>query len=184
MGTVVYLLVGQRGSGKSYYAKRTMENQSGLTIVSRDEILVRLFGSANLGAYGGEHFFAGKVMHRLLRRKLSSQTDVRLILDTWTGDSIERERLVAKLRQYGANRVVALYFTTPLDTVNAWFWKKPGIARISEMNEKRGQGLVFFSEDAPAHDHKVFHILASDINSNGFDQVVRVDPRGELITLV
>jgi len=180
---IVYLLVGQRGSGKSYYAKRIAENQSGLSVISRDEILVRLFGSADLGAYGGEHFFASEVMRRLLRRKLSTQAGLRLMLDVWTGDGIERERLIAKLRQYGANRVVALYFITPLDAVSVWFWKKPGIARISKMKTKKGEGLVFFSDDAPAHDYKVFHRLASSIDSNGFDQVVRVDPQGELITL-
>jgi len=179
----VYLLVGQRGSGKSHYARRLIENQPGLSIVSRDRILLRLFGSVDTNPYTGEQYFAQIVMHRLLRRKLSTQTGLRLILDTWTAGSKERKPLVRKLRQYGATRVVALYFITPLETVNLWFWQKPGVAKIEEMKTQQGKGLVFFSEDAPAHNYEVFHKYASRIDSDGFDEVIKVDPKKELIAL-
>jgi predicted kinase len=179
----VYLLVGQRGSGKSHYAKRIIENQSGLFVVSRDEILVRLFGSTDTNPYTGAQYFAQEVLHRLLKCKLSTQKGLRLILDTWTGGSNERKLLVNDLRQYGATRLVALYFITPLKTVNSWFWKKPGIARMKEMGTLQGQGFVFFSEDAPVHDYKIFHECTSNIDSDGFDEVIRVDPQKELIVL-
>ena len=160
----VYLLVGQRASGKSSYAKRLIESQPELSLVSRDEILVRLFGSTDTNPYTGEQYIAESVMDRLLRLKLSTQTDLRLILDAWTGDSRSRRLLIEKLKQYGAARIVALYFTTSVERVNMWFWQKPRIAKMEEMGKRREEGLVFFSKDAPANDYEVFHKLASKID--------------------
>ncbi|MDP2934794.1 MAG: AAA family ATPase [bacterium] len=179
----VYLLIGQRGSGKSHYARRIIENQPGLSAVSRDEILLRFFGSVDTNPYTGAQYLAQEIMHRLLRRKLSTQTGLRLILDAWTGESRERKLLISRLRQHGATRVVALYFITPLETVNSWFWKKPGIAKMKEMKIRQEKGLLFFSEDAPAHDYKIFHECASRIDSNGFDKVIRINPQKELVVL-
>ena len=179
----VYLLVGQRGSGKSDYAKKIIENQPELSTISRDEILIRLFGSTDTNPYTGEQYFVKNIMDRLLRYKLSTQTELRLILDAWTGNSKERKLIIDKLKSYGATRIIALYFITPLETVNLWFWKKPGIAKIEEMGIRQGKGLVFFSEDAPAHDYKLFHELASQIDSDGFDGIIRINPQKEIVTL-
>lgn len=180
---IVYLLVGQRGSGKSYYSERLIKQQSGLSIVSRDKILIRLFGSIYTNFYTGGVYCAQEIMMRLLRRKLTLQTGLRLILDVWTGESRERKILVRKLRECGATRVVALYFLTPLEVVQVWFWQKPEVARIKEMNDSQRKGRVFFSEDAPERDYLIFHKLASDIDSDGFDEVLKIDPREAPILL-
>jgi len=180
---VVYLLVGQRGSGKSQYCERLSKAQPEFSVISRDEILIRLFGSTDTDPHGGEQHMARCTMGRLLRRKLSTKRGLALILDAWTGGSRERQMLIENLRGYGADRIVALYFITSLETVNAWFWKKPGIAKFKEMAARRGQGLSFFSEDAPAHDYELFHRHARDIDEDGFDEVIRIDPEKELITL-
>jgi hypothetical protein len=180
---VVYLLVGQRGAGKSYYANKLIRNNPKLTLVSRDEILVRLFGSVHRNSYMGDHHLAENEMHLLLKSGLAKQTDIRLILDTWTGEGLERNILINKLRKYGAKKVIALYFITSPDVVNLWFWEKPGIAKAEEWEEKKNEDLVFFPEDTPLHDYKLFHLLASDIDSIGFDRVIRVNPQEELISL-
>ena len=179
----VYLLVGPRGSGKSHYARRLVGAQPGLTGISRDEILARLCGSADASPYTGAHYFCLKIMERLLRRKLSIQTGLRVMLDSWTGESEERKRLIRILREHGATRIVALYFITPLELVSQWFWQKPGIAKIKEWKSRKAENLTYFSEDAPAHDFRLFHELAACIDSDGFDEVIRIDPCAELITL-
>lgn len=179
----VYVLIGQRGSGKTYYGQRLKYNQPELSIVSRDEILMRIFGSVYLSPYSSDHELARKITSRLLRRKLSIRTGVVLVLDLWVGDSPARRNLVDKLREFGATRVVALYFVTRLEMVNQWFWLKPGIAKISEMKTRKGEGLTFFSESAPANDYEIFHKNASQIDSDGFDEVIRVDPEKDLIFL-
>ena len=179
----VYLLVGQRGSGKSFYAKRLLANQPELSHISRDEILVRKFGSTHTNPYGGAQWYVLKVMHRLLRFVLRTRPVAKIILDCWTEDSEGRVSLVQKLREYGATRVVALYFVTPREVVNSWFWLKPGIAKMEEMGSRNRENLVYFSADAPSRDYNAFHRLARQINSNGFDEVIRIDPRNELVSL-
>ena len=174
---VVYLLIGQRGSGKSHFAKAAVEKNNHLSIVSRDEILIRLFGSADINPYCGGHIKAEEIMWRLLRRKLSTQSNLKMFLDFWTGGKYERHHTIRMLRSYGAVKVIALYFVTPLNLVDEWFWKKPGIAKSSERAKRSGEkGIGFFSENAPKHDYELFHELAKDIDSDGFYQVIRVDP--------
>ena len=179
----VYLLIGQRWSGKSFYARRLLANQPEFSHISRDEILVRKFGSTDTNPYGGAQWYALEVIHRLLRFVLRNRPMTKIILDYWTEDSEGRASLVQKLREYGATRVVALYFVTPRDVVNSWFWLKPGIAKMEDMRSRNGENLVYFSADAPSRDYDVFHRLAQQIDSDGFDEVIRIDPRTELIPL-
>ncbi len=179
---IVYLLVGQRGSGKSGYIEKILKNQNGFYIISRDEILIRLFGSTDLNPYTGGHCYAFKIMRRLISMKLSSSGNIKLILDCWTGNSSERKALIKGLQSCGATKIIALYFMTPLETVKEWFWKKPGIKKIGQKADDE-EHTVFFSEDAPERDYEIFHNLAKDINSDGFDKVVRIDPTQPVVVL-
>lgn len=179
----VYLLVGQRGAGKSVYAEKILSQQPEILTVSRDAVLMRLFGSTDSSPYTGQSEHGGMVARRLLRRILSTRTDIKLIFDYWTGESRTRQSLNQWLRRHGATRTVALYFVTPLPLVNEWFWKKPGIAKVAEMRTRPDEGLSFFSEDAPSRDYKLFHELASDLDADGFDEVIRVNPLEPVITL-
>lgn len=182
-GKHVYLLVGQRGAGKSDYAKRLLANQPDLFLVSRDEILVRKFGSIDTDPYGGAQWYVHEILHRLLRFVLRTRPTIKIVLDCWTENSEERISLVQKLREYGATRVVALYFVTPREVVSSWFWLKPGIAKMEEMETHNGKNLVYFSADAPLRDYDVFHRLARKIDSDGFNEVIRIDPRIEPLLL-
>ncbi len=182
-GNTVYLLVGQQGAGKSYYANKLIEDNPELILVSRDEILIRLFGSVFRNSYMGDHHHAENEMHLLLKSTLAKQNGVKLILDTWTGESLERNILINKLRKYGAKYVIALYFITPPEIVNLWFWKKPEVAKAKEWHTKKNQGLIFFHEDAPSHDYKIFHQLAENIDYDGFDRVIRINPQEKIINL-
>lgn len=100
----------------------------------------------------------------------------RVVLDVWNGDRIDRRSILKKLRKLGARRVVAWYFVTPVKFVEEWFWKKPGVAKINDMQKRQEEGLSFYSEDSPRRDHELFHELASGIGSDGFDKVVRINP--------
>jgi len=180
---VVFLLVGPRGAGKSTYGARLTEANEGLIMVSRDEILVRICGSEHMDPYTGAHLHFFRIMQRLLRRILRSRSGVRLLLDCWTSSRLERMHIIEDLRKFGATRVVALYFITPPEMVDTWFWKKPGIARMSEMSSRPNEGLVFYPERAPREEHDEFHHHARSIDSDGFDEVIRVDPTNALITL-
>lgn len=181
---IVYLLVGQRGAGKSFYANKIVSRQPEVVLISRDAIRVKLFGTTHLDHYNGQSEHSGKVTRRLLRLALLSQTNSKIILDYWTGDSCERRVLNQWLRKHGATKVVALYFMTAVEFVSDWFWKKPGIAKIKEMRTRPNEGLSFFSELAPTRDYYVFHQFAAGIALDGFDEVIKINPVEEpVITL-
>jgi hypothetical protein len=112
----------------------------------------------------------------MLRQYLSDEAGRRIVLDIWNGTSEERKGLIAASRSYGAEEVIALYFVTPVEYVEQWFWLKPGVAKSSEWKEKQGQGYVFFCKDAPRNDHQLFHEFAAGIDSDGFDRVLIVNP--------
>jgi hypothetical protein len=179
----VFLLVGPRGSGKTSYIGRLLESQSELSAVNRDEIFVRLFSSTHGSAYGGEINAVKLITGRLLRFKLSTQRNSKIVLEYWTGESRDRQNLTTELRKYGASKVVALYFVTPGELVSEWFWKKPGVAKVSDIKNQHPEGTVFFSESTPSRDHEVFHQFAAGIDSDGFDEVIRINPLGPLIAL-
>jgi len=180
---VVFLLVGPRGAGKSTYAAKIVEHNPGSLLISRDAILIELFGSEHTDPYSGAGYYAMETLFDRLREKLVEKTGSSIVLDCWTGSSQERQYLVKKLRSYGASKIIALYFNTPLAFVEQWFWDKPGIAKMQDMRHLQGKGLIFYAEDAPKRDFDLFHEFAKNINDDGFDQVIQINPLEEPITL-
>jgi adenylate kinase family enzyme len=177
MEKIIFLLIGQRGSGKTTYGKRLVEQQPDLHAISRDEILVRLFGSVHTSPYTGEGIFATEILHTILKRALKNTPDkIRILLDCWTGTNSERKKMVHYLRSIGATKVIGLYFITPVEAVNKWFWQKPGIAKISEIRSERNEEVAFYPDDAPKKDHLLFHKYAKDIETNDFDYVITINP--------
>jgi predicted kinase len=177
MGKCVYLLIGQRGAGKSHFAAELCQLQPELLLISRDEMLEREFGSVHLCPYGGGRERVRDLMRAALRDALRDGSGGDIILDCWTGDSDERSKAVNKLRELGAERVVAMYFVTPAEVVDTWFWLKSGVAKTTEMKHRRGEkGLVYFSPDGPREDYVFFHKYAQSIDTDGFDAVIRFDP--------
>lgn len=142
---------------------------------SRQDSYRAFWGGTDLNPYSGGHIFAYERMWEVVKGKLIPE-ETKMILDTWNGDAGDRWFIIRKLREYGADRIIAWYFITPVEFVEEWFWQKPGIAKLSEMRNRQGEGLAFYSEDAPRRDHKMFHQFASDIDSDGFDEVIRVNP--------
>ena len=172
----VIVLVGPRASGKSSFCERVVAFDPSIVLVSRDAILTELFGGTLLDSYSGGHGYALERIWEIVESRLKSSSQSKTILDTWNGSSDDRLRITRKLRHLGADRITAWYFVTPVQYVEQWFWKKPGIAKMQEMRERQGQGLTFFSEDAPRRDYKLFHDMASRVASDGFDTLVRINP--------
>lgn len=172
----VIIPVGPQGSGKSFFCEKAVKADPNLVLISRDKILIELFGGVFLSPYSGEHFHAYDMMWRKVREQIRNTPEYRVILDTWNGTRQERATIIQKLRKLGAKRIVGWYFVTPVEAVNEWFWKKPEVAKSSDMRSRQGQNLTFFSDDAPIRDHALFHRLASEIDSEGFDEIVRINP--------
>ena len=169
----VFLTCGTRGAGKSTYCKGVLKHRPDLIIISRDEILIELFGETELSPYGGGHYHAMDIMWKMVREHLSSDgNNVQIILDCWNGFPEERKHIINELRKSGADKIVAWRFITPLNSVIEWFDKKNRSKfNGKEMNKSRSR-----------QDFSLFNKMAKNIENEGFDEVVYINPlQGVLI---
>ena len=172
----IVLTVGPQGSGKSTFCEKIVALDPDSVLISRDAVLIDLFGSVFLDSYSGGHIHAYEVMWEMVKRELQTSKKSRLILDVWNGTSQDRGGILQILRGLGAEKVVAWYFITPIEVVQEWFWKKPGVARTSDMKDRRGEQVVYFSDSTPSRDYVLFSKFAKEIDKESFDRVVRVNP--------
>jgi hypothetical protein len=159
----VYLTSGPRGSGKSIYIKKIVACYPKIVVISRDDVLIELFGSTSLDPYGGGHYIAKKVLFEKIEKYLSSHNDLDIILDYWNGFSRERVAIIEKLRGLGADRVICWQFFVPVDVCLKWFFSKPDSKGYGEFGIRR--------------DHALYYKKAECIEDDGFDGIRHIDPR-------
>ncbi|MEK7163027.1 MAG: AAA family ATPase [Patescibacteria group bacterium] len=163
---IVFLTCGPRGAGKSTYCENILKRQSDLVIISRDKILVELFGETELSPYGGGHYHAIDIMWERMNEYLFKDNSIKIILDCWNGFPEERKNIISRLKKAGADKVLALVFTTPLEKVIQWFdIKTRDKFNGKEMNESRSR-----------QDYALFNKLAVNIEKEGFDKIVYINP--------
>lgn len=161
----VFLTSGPRGSGKSTYTKKIAKLHPEFNLISRDEISISLFKSIYLSPYTGDHHYLKEVVFERIGKLLSENQDVTIILDYWNGFSHEREALIRKLRDLGADEVYCLYFEVSLTTCIRWF------------KEKKDSGSL--SESSIKNDYELYYSKAKDIRRDGFDKVFLINPSQE-----
>lgn len=170
----VFLTCGTRGAGKSTYCCKMLKNNPEICLVSRDSILIELFGQTELNPYEDGHHLTYKIMWERVGKELAGANgeNFQMILDCWNGYPKERQGIIRKLRDVGADRVVAWVFTTPLETVIRWFDKanrKKGSNRKRKLERET-------NEHRSRHDYELFNELAADIEKDGFDEIVYINP--------
>lgn len=163
----VFLTSGPRGSGKSTYVKKVLENRTELVIISRDEIAISLFGSIYLNPYTGDHDYLLEIVFDRVAKILRENKDVTIVLDYWNGYPRERESIISKLRELGADEVYCLYFEISSATCVEWFKKKLDAGNLSESSIRS--------------DCELYYNLSRNIHEDGFDKVFTINPlQGEL----
>jgi predicted kinase len=158
---IVILSSGPRGAGKSTYLNLVKQRHPEILFLSRDEILIELFGATSLDPYTGGHWYAAKILEERLQQNLSA-TDFVLIYDCWNGYSSERKGLIRKFYEAGVDKVICWQFVTPLEVCESWFYKKPDVGG--------------YSKDACRRDYKMYYHLAQNIDEDGFDAVIQINP--------
>jgi len=170
MKTVI-LTAGPQGAGKSTYCQWVLRACPEIELLSRDELLVELYGSAYLDPYTSGHFHAMRKLWERVGTTLNQAADhFTLILDCWNGCPRERDSIVAELRATGAHRVVAWYFVTPLACCIAWYVRR-------ECNGDAPEYAYRSHADRCRYNFHHFHELAADLQcGSGFDRVIRINP--------
>ncbi len=173
--------VGPRDAGKSSMCRQIVHEQPDILYISRDEILIELFGSTILSAYDGGHFYAMEVMWERISQALGIEENHIILLDCWNGYPEDRKALVEGLHELGIETIIAWYFITPLHVCLQWFRQN------KDSNDYR-------SEEAFTSDFLLYHSLATDIRrytqndesddwwnnvhspNSSFDAVIRINP--------
>lgn len=161
MEKTVILTSGPRGIGKTTYTELVKSLHPDVELLSRDKLLVELFGKTSLSPYDGSRYYAHVVLRERLRELLQKDNN-KIIFDCWNGSSRERNYLAGMLRTLGADKVICWQFVVELDTCIKWFLKKTDVAGYSEYSCRS--------------DYKLYYQSAIDIEEDGFDAVYRINP--------
>lgn len=166
----VVLTVGMQGAGKSTFCEKVISQHSQVIIVSRDEILIELFGDAYLSPYTGGHFEGLDEMWKRIAQHLQAP-DITIILDCWNGFAEERQIITERLASLGVDRIGAWYFITPLEENTEWFVAK----RKARKGEKYATWQEASDRGCAEHDYELFHQQPVE-TSQGFHFIVKINP--------
>jgi len=167
----VIVTAGPQGCGKTTYSKKLIRLNSELQLVSRDEILEELYGTAWLSPYTGQHEFGQEVMWQRINEQLQ-KTEAFIILDTWSGSDQERKEITDRLRQLGADRIIGYRFTTPEQVALRWYIQRE--SRGKDFKHVR-QLTAPYRAEAYHHDYQLFHSYGVT-KDQGFDVILNVNP--------
>lgn len=167
------LTVGPRWSGKSTFCNQIIHSHTEIVLVSRDAILIELFGSIYLSAYSSGHLVALKKMWEITAEHMQ-RSKMLMILDCWNGFAKERNTITEKLRSVGAERIIAWYFITPEDVCLKWFMGEIK----NEIKGKNPKWIKLHKEtkqESYIHDYRLYHSQPVD-STQGFDFIKKINP--------
>ena len=160
---MVILTSGPRGSGKTTYVNFIKKENPEVIVISRDEILLELYGTIYLKRYWerGSHIFVWNRIKEII--DLASQkSSYKIILDFWNRTFEDREQIITKLRDLGVERIICWKFIVPLDACLSLFSQKDDICGAEKYFSKKN----FYD----------FYRNMEEIYNNGFDCIETIDP--------
>lgn len=165
------LTVGPQYAGKSSFCKGIVSAHPDVVYVSRDEILMDLFGTVWLSQYSGKHSVGLDKMWEIVAEHLKQESTT-LILDTWNGFTHERADIVQKLRSLGVDRVDAWCFTTPQETCFDWSLKREPVGE--GRSEKWTQFRLESRRITCEANYQFFH--SQPLGAYLFDEIFEINP--------
>ncbi|MBT6734981.1 AAA family ATPase [Candidatus Woesearchaeota archaeon] len=158
----IILTSGPRGAGKSTYVRNFLEKNPRVKGISRDDLLIELFGKTSLNPYTGGHEYAYRIFFNRIKNSLNNASDLDLIVDCWNGYPKGRKDMVEQFKDYGADRILCWKFITPLDVCLNWFFKKEDSRSYSKSGIER--------------DYELYHEKSKNISKENFDNVYLINP--------
>jgi len=142
-----------------------------VVLVSRDKILIELFGDAYL-EYGEGHIIGRQRMWEVIAEHLHGGC-TKLILDCWNDNPIQRRDMADYLRKLGVEVVEAWYFITPLDVCRQWFL---GDFVPRKMGNIEGQKIMRKMKELSYNRcYENYHAEPVELEQ-GFDVIHRINP--------
>ena len=138
----VILTVGPQCAGKSTFCEKVVAAFPEVVLVSRDKILMRMFGKVYLSSYSGGHFAAWDELWREMDGHLGELFGRTIILDAWNGPPEDRRSIGEKLRARSVTRVEAWHFVTPLQTYLDWSFTRNPVPIKNHWSEIRRELLL------------------------------------------
>lgn len=162
MRTVV-LTSGPRGAGKTTYANKVKENDSGVVILSRDNLLMRLYGATLIRkkqAFYADHHVWDNIKETILKQKNSGD---KIILDYWNEYPYERDFIISSLRkECNIDCIICWKFVLPVDICVKFFLKKTDRS--------------FLGESWCKANYELYYEQTKEIEKEGFDLVQIINP--------
>jgi hypothetical protein len=160
---IAIVTVGPRGAGKTFYCKEVARRHPSVKLISRDEILIKMFGRTSLSPYEGGHEAAyGAMMSQVAKLGKDHQGNLLLILDCWNGYPAERRDIISKLRRIGFESIEAWYFITNVELCIK--------AYIERSKSERYPSPPSSTEAFCRHDYRIYHSLAEDVSREPIDE--------------
>lgn len=168
--TRVIVPIGPQYAGKSTFCEKVAAAFSDTVIISRDKILIEMFGTVWLDTYSGGHYAGRKRLWKEVAEYMQQPKRV-LILDTWNGQPEDRKVIVEKLRTLGATHVEGWHFVTPIKTCLEWsFERNPHVKKNKWSDIRLKIRIEEYSEICK-------HFRAMPIQKEGvFDSVRQINP--------
>lgn len=166
----VIMTIGPQYAGKSTFCQKVIAAYPKIVFVSRDAILIEMYGTVWLDAYSGGHFAAWERLWQMVTKHLT-QEGVTLLVDAWNGPRADRADMLKKFRAAGASRVDAWYFVTPLDVCTQWsFLRDPVEAKSVEWLQIKQKSRI----SDYRYDYERYHSQKIE-SEQGFDSIKRID---------
>lgn len=160
--SIAIVTCGPRGAGKTTYCQKIKCDNTEL--ISRDEIATTLYGKTWFNPFF-EFMESCNVQEKFFEQatEKANQKDI-TILDIWNPTKHHRAMIINKIKLAGFDRVICWYFTTPLDKCVEWFFQKDDVK------------IGGYTQKECIYDFHEFHKNAQSIYTDGFDEVVEINP--------
>ncbi len=158
----IILTSGPRGAGKTTFSKQWIEEYPNTDYLSRDKLLIDLFGETSLNPYTTSPSQIHKLFMKQVEQKVQNKSNSNIIIDYWNGFPEERRFLIDEFRKYDIDKVICWKFITPKNVCLDWFMKKEDV-----------EG--YFLEGI-ARDYDLYHEMSKNIHQENFDAVYLINP--------
>jgi predicted kinase len=165
--------IGPQYAGKSTFCQSLLKSHPEIRYISRDQMLIEMFGTVWLDSYTGGHCAAWERMWRTVENECKAGSAT-ILLDAWNGGTSERRDIANKLKSFGVSRTVGWYFVTPLKQCMAWREMRDPYVANNPGSKWSEIGKSVRDSGYKAH-YELFH--GQKIQREAvFDRVERIDP--------